>query len=256
MLHSNNLASRLISRIFLWQLLVTVVALMPNSSQAQYRLSEDCPPAFSIVDTGAWGRDASGNPTRLAGGTLVDIGQQDKAQPDADNAWVTCYPLSHRSERASDKNGMPIPLVAHVVFPTLLGFTQNENTQQTIETLNQLFQSRVPGAPVSEVNFGNGLGTGMCKFGRFYDRGRFLNDYACLISMERGSETDLLVYCQASPHNCGYAASLGEGVMAYQQPWDYPFTRVANTLDEAVQAWIEFVVSGQAYIEERRVVRD
>lgn len=254
--HSSSFWFKPISWAIVWQSLVAVVALTPHSAQAQHRLSEDCPPAFSIVDTGTWGSDDAGNSTRLSGGTLVDIGQQDKAQADTDNAWVTCYPSGDVSDAMSDKNGMPIPLVSHVVFPTGLGFTQDENTEIVLERIEDLFQSRFPEIPVSEVNLGKELGTGLCKLGREYDRSAVFRDYACLISIGRQRVAGLFFYCEANPHTCGYYVSLGEGVMAYQQPWDYPFTRAANTLDEAVQAWIEFASAGRAYIEERQVARD
>lgn len=254
--HSNSFWFKLISWAIVWQVLVAVVALMPHGAQAQHRLSEDCPPTFSIVDIGAWGNDDAGNSTRVSGGTLVDIGHQDKARPDTDNAWVTCYPSDHVSAPRSDKNGMPIPLIAHVVFPTGLGFTQYENPESALEKIENLFQSRFPEIPVSEVNWGNDLVTGLCKLGREYDGRAVFRDYACLIPIGRDSKAELFFYCEAYPHSCGYYASLGEGFMAYQQPWDYPFTRAANTLEDSIQAWIEFASAGRAYIEERQVARD
>lgn len=254
--HSNNSRFQVVSWAIVWQILVTVVALIPDSAQAQHRLSEDCPPAFSIVDIGTWGSDEAGYLTRLLGGTLVNIGQQDKAQPDTDNAWVSCYPSDHASEPTLNENGNPIPLVSHVVFPSGLGFAQYENTKSTIERLDHLFQNSFPELPVSEVNLGNGLGTGLCKLGRENDRRAVFRDYACLISMDHEGKQELFFYCQAYPHSCAYYVSLGEGVMVYQQPSDYAFTRAANTLEDAARAWVDFAVSGQANIEERRIARD
>lgn len=235
---------------------VTVVSLIPRVAHAQHRISEDCPDTFSIVDTGVWATDDDGNFIRALGGNLVDIGRQDKAQPDTENAWVTCYPPSNASKPTLDRDGNSIPLVSHVVFPTGLGFTQNENTERTIKIIGSLFRSHFPEVPVSEVNFGNGLGTGLCKLGRENERGAVFQNYACLTSMDRDGEATLFFYCQAHPQFCAYYVSLGKGVMAYQQPSDYPFTRTANSLDDAVQSWFNFALAGQAYIEERRVAHD
>ena len=151
---------------------------------------------------------------------------------------------------------MPILLVSYVVFPSGLGFTRYENTERAVQRIEFLFQNRFPEFPVSEVSFENGRVTGLCKLGPEQGRGAVFRDYACLTSMGRESKSELFFYCQARPHSCGYYVSLGQGVMAYQQPWNYSFTREAKTLGDAAQAWIEFAQSGQAYIEKRRVARD
>ena len=252
----NHLNFRLIRSAIAWQVLLTVVALVPNGAEAQHRLSEDCPRTFSIVDIGTWQSDDKGNLARFPGGTLIDIGQQDKTQPDAETAWVTCYPLGHSSEPATDQDGMPIPLVSHVVLPTLLGFTQYPTAEYAADSIDTHFQSHLPEVAVSEVNFGNGRGRGLCKLGQEYEQRTVFRDYACLISMDLNGKAELLFYCRARPHDCGYYLSLGEGVMVYQQPWDYPFTRMAKTLDDAAEAWIEFAATGHSYIEERRVARE
>lgn len=237
-------------------LLVAGLALMPLGAQAQLRLSQGCPQEFSVVDIGVWGVDHGGTPTRLAGGSLLNIGLQDKAQSDSENAWITCYPNAQWSERASDPVGNPIPLVAHVVLPTLLGFTQYPSKEDAVGRIEQLFQNQFPNVAVSDVVFANGQWRGQCKLGQEFPQSSVFRDYACLISREPNKHETLFFFCRSNPHSCGYTASIGEGLLVYQQPWEYAFTQTASTLNEAAQSWIEFAATGQASIEGRRLPRE
>jgi len=256
MAHSNTSRLQLAASVVVWHALVTVTSLLPHTAQAQNRLSEGCPMTFSIVDMGVWETDDAGEFARSFGGLLVDIGRQDMAQPDTENAWVTCYPTSYSAGQRQYKDGIQIPLVSHVVRPTGLGFAQYESTEKVFENLDVLFQSHFSDRPVFEMLFSDELGAGLCKLGDEIDHGSVFRDYACLISIGSGSEARLFFYCQANPHSCGYYFSLEDGVMAYQQPSDYQFTRRANTLKDAARAWIDFALSGQKEIEERRITRD
>lgn len=235
---------------------MSAVLLLPHIAQAEQRLSKGCPVAFSIVDIGAWATNDAGEFVRSFGGTLVNIGQQDKTQQDAETAWVSCYPASYTRGQTQHKNDVQIPLVSHVVFPTGLGVTQHEHAEKVIENIQLFFQNHLPNAPQTEVTVSDELGTGICKLGPEISHGGVFRDYACLITMAREDDARLFFYCHAHPHQCGYYFSWGDGIMIYQQPSDYPFTRTAKTVDETAQAWIDFAFSGQSYVQQRLVSRD